>query len=153
MEGEGMKTTDLGLADRMGVRAKVNELPGRPTDFVIVGGAALAVRGLRPARNLNMIVGSRLWDSVAYGRGWTQRQWTAPASTVRMLVNDDSGIEMYRDLTIAGCPLTYDIAVRESELVAGMRVLLLPTLARWKRARWSVQDQADVGLIEQWRAG
>lgn len=145
--------TDLGLTDRMSVRSKLNELPGRPTDLVIVGGAALAVRGLRTARNLNMIVGRSLWDSVVYSPGWTTHTWSAPASTVRVLVNDRLGIEMYRDLTIAGCPLTYDIAVRESEMVTGMRVLALPTLARWKRARGRVQDQADVNLIEQWRAG
>lgn len=148
-----MNTTDLGLMDRMSVRSKVNELPGRPTDYVIVGGAALAVRGLRTARNLNMIVGKGLWDSVVYSQGWTLRQWSAPASTVQVLVSDRLGIEMYRDLTIAGCPLTYGVAQRESEMVAGMRVLVLPTLARWKRARGTTQDQADANLIAQWRAG
>lgn len=145
--------TDLGLIDQHGVREKLNQLPGRPTDFIVVGGAALTLHGLRTARNLNLLVGRGLWDSVVYRPGWTTRNWGAPASTVQVLVNDGLGIEMYRDLTIAGCPLTYEIASRQCDTIMGMRVVKMSALARWKRARGRSQDQADANLIEQWRLG
>jgi hypothetical protein len=142
-------TRDFGL-DRAGVLERIARLPGFPKDFVVVGGSAMALNGLRTARTLDLLVGPELWGQCAYGPEWRMSYWDAPNNKIRMASNSKLGMEIYQDLTIPGCPLSYGVARRSAVIVGEVPCLPLPLLRTWKRARGRGSDMGDIHLIDRW---
>lgn len=134
--------------DAAGVMIAVRGLDARPGEFVVVGGAAMAMRGLRLAHNVDLLVSSAFWDHLS-STGWKLRYWDPPAGQVKKLCGPD-GMEAYRDLTVPGMPCTFEMVYSRAERVQGVPVEPMSILAAWKRAYNRPIDMADVRLIDTW---
>jgi hypothetical protein len=134
--------------DANGVLGALSSLP-EGDDFVLINGAALAMRGLRHAHDVDILVSQRMWNALL-DRRWPMSRWSSPAGTVRSLLDTRVGMVAYRDITVPGFPLTYEMAERTADRVMGVQCISTSLLGQWKRAYGRATDIADLDLIDRY---
>lgn len=139
----------MGYKDDILERIRRLELPQK--EYVVVGSGALAVRDIRPAGDIDLIVTPQLFE-VLKSRGWEELQWDKPGMEGKIWLKNDQAeavTEMFsglrKDITVSDL-----LSMNEVEAIEGIYFLSLPILAHFKKEYGREKDLADVRLIESY---
>lgn len=122
--------------DRLAMRLRALDLP--LGEFVVFGSGPLAVRGLRDASDLDLLVTPALWDELAER---FPREETPTGPLLRL----DDGVEAFRTWH-PPVGSTTDL-VAEAELIDGLPYVRLEMVLLWKRRRDLPKDRADAEVL------
>jgi hypothetical protein len=115
------------------------ELP--PDQYVVVGGAALAVREIRDTNDIDLVVTPSLFDQLNRA-GWV----------LKVRPNGKPGlhrgcVEAYLDVNCGACERSTSWLFSNSEILEGIRFVDLETLAAFKASYGREKDRRDLDLI------
>jgi len=117
-----------------------------PSDeYTVVGSGALAVRGLREAQDVDLLITADLYEKLK-SNGWSEehfpdskREWVISSgpfdASTSWLVNDYE-------------PDPLDL-IESSDVIEGIRFVSLANLLTWKKACKREKDLRDIELIEK----
>lgn len=109
-----------------------------PSDeYAVHGSGPLALRGLREANDIDLIVKRSLWERLC-----TQYDLQKPG-----LLRLADGIEAFHDWELN--PASADELIDSADEYAGIRFVKLEYVRAWKQRRRSEKDLRDLELIEQ----
>jgi hypothetical protein len=128
--------------DASAVIAEIRSLRLPPTDYVVVGGAALAARNLRDTADIDLVVTSRLFAQLI-ASGWSSKSRPNGAPGLRK-----GYFEAYLDVNTDDFKRGTDWLIAHAEFVQGIPLVDLHTLLAWKRTYGRQKDLNDVLLLE-----
>jgi len=108
--------------------------------YAIFGSGPLAIRGLKKADNLEIVVKLKLFDELI--KSYKQ---TEPG-----LIEID-GLKIYADWKSEIDDV--EKVINQSEEIAGFKFVTLKDLIKWKRKRAYQEDYFDIGLIKDYLKG
>jgi hypothetical protein len=126
-----------------------------PTDqFAVFGSGPMAIRGIRKAGDLDLIVTQKLWDSLlAQGYPVTREMWKT--TDVEGRVRDYprelisvGNIEIWRKWSFLSD--SADELIKDAEIFDDIRFVKLEKVIEWKKAFNRQKDKDDVKMIEDY---
>lgn len=110
-------------------------------EYVVVGGAALAVREIRDTDDIDLVVTPSLFDQLNRA-GWV----------LKVRPNGKPGlhrgrVEAYLDVNCGDCERSTSWLLSNSETLEGVRFVDLETLAAFKASYGREKDRRDLDLI------
>lgn len=125
---------------------KALQLPA--SDFMIVSSGALAIRGIREARDLDVIVTQSLWDELA-----KRFPVVLVDGTERIEVDNEIEILNPKDSAFGEkSPVPLDVLFKEADVFEGIRFNNLAHLKIIKQAMGRDKDIRDIQLINNYLA-
>jgi hypothetical protein len=114
--------------------------------YVIYGSGPLAVRGLRGAQDLDVVVSDELYQKLLKKYPETKKKATKLLSSVRFIRVGDI------ELIPASFSLIKDFeqAVDRADKIGGFRFVCLKDLLRWKKKMARPKDFEDIKLIQEY---
>ncbi len=129
--------------DRQKVIFEIEALALPCDQYVVVGGAALAIRGFRHADDIDLVVTPTLFERLK-SQGWLQKD--RPNGRLGL----KSGcVEVYLEVNAPAFERDINWLISCSEVVEGLPLADLDTLLGWKRAYGRDKDARDVELLEK----
>lgn len=128
------------------VVSRVQSLEIPSDEYVIVGGAALTARNLRPATDIDLVVTERIYD-VLKGQSWAEEIYRPTAGRPKRLlrgpfdVGTAWGKANYRP---DGAAL-----IRQAELVDSVPVIPVGEVLAWKLEALRDKDLPDIEMIRR----
>jgi hypothetical protein len=111
--------------------------------YSVVGGGALAARGLRPFNDVDLIVTPDLYEKLKNSGGWEERE--KRASFYHIYLNNSEAAKDFSH--IEGCNLRTLDVIKNSEIIDGVPFMSLNDLFELKRAMGREKDLKDIELI------
>lgn len=109
---------------------------GLPADeYAVYGSGPLAVRGIRRANDVDLIVTERLYEKL--------EGHLLPGDGKQLSEN----IEAFR--TWPGAPATVEELIARADIIDAIRFVRLADVAAWKAWRGRPKDLEDVGLLQR----
>lgn len=133
--------------DRQEVIAEILALELPAHAYVVVGGAAMTIRGLRETSDIDLVVTPDLFDRLA-AVGWTRKPRPNGQPGLRR-----GRVEVYLDVGTPSCAPGVEWLLAHADLDAGIPLVDLDTLLAWKRAYGREKDARDVELLQSLRIG
>ncbi len=117
--------------------------------FIVVGASCLAVKGIRPSNDIDIVVTQAVFDLIR-GRGWEidpvfKEKWNRERLT-------HGHFEVYNDMVLEkeGKRFSAEELIPTAEMVEGVPFLSLPDLIRFKRDSARSKDLDDIVLTEDY---
>lgn len=120
----------------------VSDLRLPPDQYLIWGSGPLAMRGLRAAADVDLVVRKVLWDRLVQTYGAD-----GPTKNRIKLGN----VEIWKNLT--NLTDRIDEIISDAEIIEGFPFMKLRYTLEWKRFRNSSKDVNDMRLIKEWQTG
>jgi hypothetical protein len=109
--------------------------------YAVFGSGPMEAHGLRPARDVDIIVTTEFYLKCKKDSLWTPDQ-----------LRDHHPVLKHGDVSLydSWAPDSWDIPqmIKEAELMQGIPFVRLETVLEWKKTRNSDKDKADIKLIE-----
>ena len=118
-----------------------------PGQYVVVGGAALAVRGIRETNDIDLVVTTELFERLA-GSGWAQRMRPNGKPGLH-----EGSVEAYLDVDGDDFKRSLSWLLSHAEILRGHAFVDLETLAGFKSSYGREKDVRDLDLIAAHRSG
>lgn len=112
--------------------------------YVVVGGAAMAVHGIRESHDINIAVLPALFSQLREAGNW---QMTEIGGRVHLMFG---AYEILSDVRIRGYESTIPDLIRTAEIVDGVPFVDLVELRNFKHARGTQKDLVDIKLINDY---
>jgi hypothetical protein len=132
--------------DRLEVLHAIGALGLHCADYVVVGGAAMTIRGIRDTGDIDLVVTPELFDHLARV-GWHKK--LRPNGKPGLRLGD---IEAYLDVNTRAFERSTTWLLQHAEVIEGVPCVDLDTLTGWKRSYGREKDRRDVALLESFRA-
>lgn len=124
---------------------RVQELNLPNGSYAVFGSGPMAVRGLREARDLDIVVTSELFQKLK-----AEGKYRAEA------LRDRHEALIFADVSLydSWAPDSWDIdqLIREAEMIEGVPFVKLETVREWKEIRNQEKDRADIKIIDEFLA-
>lgn len=133
--------------DGQEVLATIADLQLPEGKYVVVGGAAMAVRGLRDTNDIDLVVTPELFGQLARS-GWRTKQRPNGKPGLHL-----GNVEAYLDVNTPTFARDTAWLIENAEYVQGIRLVDLDTLVGWKRSYGREKDLRDVAILEANRGG
>ena len=119
---------------------------GLPTsETIVIGSGAMALKGLRAARDIDVVVTDALFQQLA-AAGWKRGK---QGSSSYALIRGD--VEVWMDWSVDGTGRpTFEDLLPNTQLEAGIRFVTLVYLRQRKLERGTEKDKQDVELIDDY---
>ena len=124
-------------------------------EFAVFGSGPMAIRGIRKAGDLDLIVTQKVWDDlVKQGYQVVRETWqiTDADGKVRDYPREliqIGEIEIWRKWSFLAD--SAEELIRDAEIFGGIRFVKLDKVIRWKRNFNREKDKADITLVEDWQ--
>lgn len=120
-------------------------LPNSKGSYAIFGSGPMAVRGLKEAHDLDVVVSAAVWNSLIK-KG--HQVSSAPSGSQRILITDSSGneIELMKDWI--GVPA--EEILKSSEKIKGHWYGSLELVLKWKKLMGRPKDFDDIRIIKKY---
>jgi hypothetical protein len=125
------------------VIAEIQALALPIDEYVVVGGAALTIRGLRSTQDIDLVVVPALFERLK-SEGWPLK--ARPNGTFGL---KRGCVEVYLEVNTDAYSKNIDWLIAHSETVKGFPLVDLRTLLGWKRTYGREKDARDVELLEK----
>ena len=114
--------------------------------YAIFGSGPMAIRGLRPSRDIDIIVTNDVFEKYKKGEEWKLVKFERDGRKIEMLEKDD--FELYPTWG----PGDWDIEklVEEAEIIDGLPFVRLEAVLKWKKISARKKDREDVKLIKEY---
>lgn len=110
--------------------------------FAVFGSGPMAIRGMRDASDIDLIVKKGLW---------TELVWTHPSK--KNSIQLGKTIEVYKDWVPSwDTNPGIDVLIDSADIIDGIRFVKLEHVLAWKKAKGTEKDLKDVKLIEEYLA-
>lgn len=128
----------------MNIFEKLAELDFPLGQYVLVGSAPLAARGIREARDLDIAVTSSLWDRLASSGDYLIEERYGR----QFLVDKESGlIDIIKQLDWDKYPTTVEEAILGADIIEGFPFLNVPETIKFKTALGREKDFLDIETL------
>lgn len=124
----------------MNIAARVKALGLPSGSYAVFGSGPLAARGLREARDLDIVITPELFKQMA-----TDPTWKLGELRDHHRVLSREGVELF-DSWAPGSWDVYEL-IRNADLIEGVPYVSLPSVVEWKTLRDSDKDKQDIALI------
>lgn len=114
--------------------------------YVIVGGAAMAVRDIRETDDIDLVVTPSLFAALERS-GWRRKQRPNGKPGLRQ-----GRLEAYLDVNTEAFQRSTPWLIEHAEMVSGVPLVDLGTLAGFKASYGRPKDLADLALLETHRS-
>jgi hypothetical protein len=125
------------------VLAELRALKLTPGQYVVVGGAALAIRDIRDTEDIDLVVTAQLFDELV-SRGWQSK--TRPSGKPGLKF---ARAEAYLDVNCEAFGQSTSWLLEHAERVHDTLLVDLPTLAQFKAGYGRDKDVRDLQLIRE----
>lgn len=112
--------------------------------YVVVGGAAMAARGIKNTRDIDIVVTPDLFEKCKR-EGW--RPKLKPNGEIGL---QKGIVEVYLDVNCGDFNPTTEYLIQSSEIINGILFLNLKNVIRFKKEYGKEKDARDIGLIEKY---
>ena len=120
---------------------------GLPSDeFTIVGSGSLAVRGIREAKDIDLLITKDFYDKLK-AEGWKEEHF--PKSK-REWVLSSGPFDAATTWSVNDYEPEPQQLIRDSDVIEGIRFVNLKDLLTWKKACRREKDLRDIKLIEEY---
>ncbi len=126
---------------------KVRELNLPQGLYIVFGSAPLAIRGIRDANDIDLLVSEEVFNSLR-SAGWKQIE-KGPSD--KPLVKGD--YEAHQNWNFSSYKPTLKHLLQSAELEEGIPFASLDEVRKWKFASGRPKDLIDIELIDTYRAG
>lgn len=121
---------------------------GFPSDeYVVVGSASLAVRGIREARDIDIVVVPELYDACEKER-WDKQWHNTGQRYVLHKQGREMEIEVYLDVNCEGYQPTTAELIDRADSIRGIPFVSLQDLLALKKGYGRPKDLPDIQFIE-----
>ncbi|WP_082132152.1 hypothetical protein [Luteimonas sp. FCS-9] len=127
--------------DKQEVIALIRSLQLPETQYVVVGGAALTIRGIRDTDDIDLVVTAELFELLSLS-GWSEKLRPDGKPGLRL-----GCFEAYLDVNTDSFGRDTSWLIDNAESIHGIPCVDLETLADWKRAYGRAKDLRDVEII------
>lgn len=126
---------------------EIRKLNFPPEDYVVIGGAALAGRGLKETRDIDLLVSRELLAKLASGPSWKPHPRIIPSEEAG-LVRDDKLVELYP--TVGLIDLPFETIKASEEIIDGVPFANLTHILAIKEAYARKKDLVDIQRIKNY---
>ena len=117
-------------------------------EYVIIGGAALAARGIKETRDIDIVVSQKLITELRKEKFWHYHPRIIETEEAG-LVNSSGTVELYP--TVGGIPtLSFDDLRKRAEIIDGIPFASLQDVRLIKETYRRDKDLKDLAFIEQY---
>lgn len=127
----------------------IGELDFDKSEFAIFGGACLALRGIREARDIELFITESVKRTLI-DQGWTERTFDGRNPHIVGQVGCVD-VELFSSWDGDGWQPAIDTYLEKPEIVRGLPCMPLDELLIWKRLTARPKDLRDIELVELWR--
>ena len=128
----------------MDITARVKELNLPKGSYAVFGSGPLAVRKLREARDIDIVITPELFKKFSEGSDWGVGELR---DHHRVLSKGD--VELF-DSWAPGSWDVYEL-IRSADIIDEVPYVRLESVLEWKTLRGSDKDKQDIALVEQYR--
>lgn len=128
----------------MNIVEEVKKLNLPVGQYVVVGSAAMDMRGIRASHDINIAVLPAIFAHLRESGNW---QMTEMEGRVHLMFG---AYEILSDVRIRGYESTIPDLIRTAEIIDGVPFVDLIELRNYKHARGSQKDQDDIVLINDY---
>jgi hypothetical protein len=114
--------------------------------YTVVGGGALAARGLRETQDVDLMLTEELYEQLK-NEGWEERE-KRPGY---FHIYKDNAEAAKNFLHIEGCKLDSEEVIRNSEIIDGVPVMNLDDLVELKQTMGREKDLKDIEIIKNYK--
>ena len=119
-----------------------------PTEkYLVIGGAALAGRGLKETRDLDILLSKDLMEELRKDTSWNHHPRIIPTEEAG-LVNDEGTVELYP--TVGGIDLPFEDMKTREEIIEGIPFADLHDIVKIKESYGREKDLKDIVLIQSY---
>ena len=135
----------------MNVIEEIKKLDLPTAEYVIIGGAVMAVHGIRDTDDIDIVVTPSLFQKYTQ-EGWELNPWTKTGKKGKDWLKKDK-VEMYKEVIMSGNSVTLEELSKDIEIIDGVPFISLQKLVEFKTEYWQLynrpKDVNDLALIEQ----
>jgi hypothetical protein len=118
--------------------------------YVVVGSGILAIRGIRPARDIDIVVTGELYNECKKS-GWRE-EWHAVVN--KYALHKHVGcfeVELYRDVNGGEVQFTFEELRASADIFQNAPFISLPQMLRVKQrcASWGAKHREDVAYLQR----
>ena len=133
--------------DRQEVIAKIHALELPSSEYVVVGGASMTIRGLRDTTDTDLVVTPELFDHLE-SLGWQKKPRPNGQPGLRHGV-----VEVYLEVSTPSCAPDICSLIARADIREGIPLVEVDTLLAWKRSYGRDKDARDVELLQLLKGG
>lgn len=123
------------------VIAELNRLSLPPGQYVVVGGAALAARGIRETDDIDLVITTELFERLA-ASGWAQQMRPSGKPGLHR-----GSVEAYLDVDGEDFKRSFPWLLSHADILRGHAFVDLETLVGFKSSYGRAKDLRDLDLI------
>jgi hypothetical protein len=133
----------------MDIIKEIKKLDFPADKYVIVGSGPMAVRGLKEAHDIDIVVEPDLFEKCK-ADGWKEMPWTYEKIGQIYLKRDD--IELYLDVNCGDFNPTTEELIKRADVIEGIPFITLEDMLKFKRAYNKAYNREkhrkDIGITE-----
>jgi len=118
---------------------ELDKLSLSQSEYALFGSAQLAVKGIRPSKDLDIIVTSELWESLT-----SKYLQYIKHHPIRLHLGN---VEIFKDWVNLSDKI--DEMIANAEIIDGIPFVRMEYVLEWKRFMGRPKDIADISLIEK----
>lgn len=127
---------------------EVRKLGFSSEQFIVIGSGIMAVRGIRDAYDLDIVVSQELFD-ICESNGWELKPWTHPRKIGKHWLKKGK-IELMTDIQSGDEDYDLERLKKEGELINNVWFISLSQLIKLKRNYGRPKDFNDINLMEEY---
>lgn len=132
----------------MNIIEEVKKLNFPIGQYVIVGSGPMAVRGLRDAHDIDIVVTRELFETCK-ANGWEPVPWTYPEKIGQIYLRKNY-VELYLDVNCADFNPATEELIQRAEIIEGVPFIPLQDMIRFKRAYNREKHHRDIEITEKY---
>lgn len=132
----------------MDLFTEIKKLHFPPEDYIVIGGAALAGRGLKETRDIDLLVSRRLLERLAGDPSWKVHPRIIPTEEAGLVRDDGILVELYP--TVGLIDLPFEEVKACEELIDGIPFANLTHILAIKEAYAREKDLVDIQRIKNY---
>mgnify|MGYP003464475261 CR=1 FL=1 len=129
----------------MDILKLVRELDFPQSEYIVIGGAAMAIRDLKKTQDIDILISKKLLEGLRKLDTW-QNHPRIIASEEAGLINKDKTIELYP--SIASDTITFESLKSNEEIIEGVPFANLEDIVKIKTYYAREKDLKDIELIK-----
>jgi len=132
----------------MNVIEEVNKLNFPIGQYVVVGSSPMAIRGLKEAHDIDIVVTPQLFEKCRID-GWETMSWTYPEKVGQIYLKEGN-IELYLDVNAGNFNPTIEELIERSETIQGVPFITLEDMISFKKAYGREKHLNDIKTTEEY---
>lgn len=132
----------------MNIFKEIAKLNFPPDQYIIVGSGIMAVKGIREANDLDIIVTPELFEKCKI-EGWEIHPWTKEGIPGKEWLKKGI-IDLYVQLSLKGGGVSAKELLRDAEFINSVPFITLENHMKYKAEFGRPQDLADIQMIKDY---